>query len=137
MEEGFSKQKTHAENIQISVEKILGQKTTLRKVKKTAEEHQKAIFTRIITTMAIADERTLSLDSNFTIDLHKYNGMYEDIIDDLLALHFSKNQINLIYFFLYERFTPDGQVLNLMDENNKKIKLDDTDDLWEIIKKYK
>jgi hypothetical protein len=68
------------------------------------------------------------------IDLTRYNKLFFDIIDDFFKLNFNKEQIKLIEFYLYDRFSPDGSVLELLDVTNKKIKLDSIDDLWNLLK---
>jgi hypothetical protein len=71
------------------------------------------------------------------MDMSKYNNLFFDIIEDMLALHFSKQQINLINFFLYDRYSAEGAVTQLFDKNGDPVKLDNADDLWQLLKTVK
>jgi hypothetical protein len=56
----------------------------------------------------------------------------------MFSLQFSKQQIGLINFFLYDRYVADGSVLTLTnDETNEVLQLDSPEQLWEVIKKIK
>lgn len=134
MEEGFSPEKSHDENVKVAVDKILGQPTSIRKKKKSAEDHKRVLFTRIIDNIVRVEERSIAIDEAFDIDLTKYDRTFCDIIDDLLRLNFTKEQVKLIDFFMYDRYCADGTVLDLIDEKGEKVSLDTPTDLWFLIK---
>lgn len=134
MEEGFSPEKSHDENVKVAVDKILGQPTSIRKKKKSAEDHKRVLFTRIIDNIVRVEERSIAIDEAFDIDLTKYDRTFCDIIDDLLRLNFTKEQVKLIDFFMYDRYCADGTVLDLIDEKGEKVALDTPTDLWFLIK---
>jgi len=64
----------------------------------------------------------------------KHNALFFDTIDSLLKLLFNKEQINLINFYMYERISPEGDMLELVDLEGNELKLDTTDDLWYLLK---
>lgn len=134
MEEGFSPEKSHDENVKVAVDKILGQPTSIRKKKKSAEDHKRVLFTRIIDNIVRVEERSIAIDEAFDIDLTKYDRTFCDIIDDLLRLNFTKEQVKLIDFYMYDRYCADGTVLDLIDEKGEKVSLDTPTDLWFLIK---
>jgi hypothetical protein len=134
MEEGFSPEKSHDENVKVAVDKILGQPTSIRKKKKSAEDHKRVLFTRIIDNIVRVEERSIAIDEAFEIDLTKYDRTFCDIIDDLLRLNFTKEQVKLIDFYMYDRYCADGTVLDLIDEKGEKVALDTPTDLWLLIK---
>jgi hypothetical protein len=134
MEEGFSPDKSHDENVKVAVDKILGQPTSIRKKKKSAEDHKRVLFTRIIDNIVRVEERSIAIDEAFDIDLTKYDRTFCDIIDDLLRLNFTKEQVKLIDFYMYDRYCADGTVLDLIDEKGEKVSLDTPTDLWFLIK---
>ena len=134
MEEGFSPEKSHDENVKVAVDKILGQPTSIRKKKKSAEDHKRVLFTRIIDNIVRVEERSIAIDEAFEIDLTKYDRTFCDIIDDLLRLNFTKEQVKLIDFYMYDRYCADGTVLDLIDEKGEKVALDTPTDLWFLIK---
>lgn len=133
----FSENKSHEENIKVSIDKILGQSTTLRKVKKSGEDHRKAVFNKILNNLIAVEERSVVIDELYSLDLSKYNNLFFDIIEDILALHFNKEQVNLINFFLYDRYSADGSIIQLHDKDGNTVKLEDGNDLWELLKTIK
>jgi hypothetical protein len=133
----FSENKSHEENVKTSIDKILGQETSLRKVKKSGEDHKRILFNKILSNLVIVEERSVMMDEIYSMDMSKYNNLFFDIIEDMLALHFSKQQINLINFFLYDRYSAEGAVTQLFDKNGDPVKLDNADDLWQLLKTVK
>jgi hypothetical protein len=75
------------------------------------------------------------LDEGHNMDMNKYNQIFFDIITDFFSFNFSKKQINLINFYLYDRYSPDGSVLDLVDDNNNIVPLETSADLWHLLQK--
>lgn len=133
----FTPNKPHDENVKVSVEKILGAPTTLKRAKKTAEDHQKVLFYRFIDSMIALDIRTVNLDQAFFMDMRKYDSAFYAAIDDLMEMYFNKNQIRLINFYLYERITDDGHMVELMDDTDTIIDMSTPEKLYNEVKKLK
>lgn len=135
MSNEFNPDKSHSENVKIAIDKIIGKPTKLRKKKKSGLDAQKrSVFNQIINSIIEAEERDTIIDETFSIDLSRHNRIFFDIIDNFFKLYFNKDQINVINFFLYDRYVPNGTMLNLTDKNNMPIKLDTVDDLWFLLK---
>jgi len=135
MSSEFNPDNSHSENVKVAIDKIIGSPTKLRKKKKGGIDSQKrAVFNRIIASIIEAEERATILEETFSIDMGKYNRIFFDIVDDFFKLYFTKEQINVINFFLYDRYVPNGAILNLVDKENKTVKLDTVDDLWFLLK---
>ena len=63
--------------------------------------------------------------------------MFLQIIDSLLLLHFGKEGYEVISFYLYEKFNPDGTVNELFDEEEKIVPSTTPGDIWNILMKLK
>jgi hypothetical protein len=138
MAKEFNPDNSHETNVKISVDKILGQETTTRKAKRSADDHRRIAFCRIINNLLRVEERAIMLDEIHDLNLAKYEQPFFDVIEDLLALHFSKEQMKLINFFLYDRYSADGSLLCLTNnETGDELKLDSPEQLWEILKNVK
>jgi hypothetical protein len=138
MKNDFTPGNPHEENVKISVDKILGAETTFKKTKRNAEDHKRIVFCRIITNLIKVEERALIMDESHNLNFTHYDRPFFDIIEDMFSLQFSKQQIGLINFFLYDRYVADGSVLTLTnDETNEVLQLDSPEQLWEVIKKIK
>lgn len=131
----FSPDKSHQENVKIAIDKIIGQATNFKKRKKSEEDQKRIMFKRIIEKIIEAEERSTMIDEVFSIDFNKYNTVFFEIIDEFLNYSFSKEQIKIINFYLYDRYNADGTVSELRDNNDEYIKLDTADDLWYLLKK--
>ncbi len=136
MSSEFNPDNTHSQNVKVAIDKIIGSSTKLRKKKKMGMDYKKrAVFNRIIHSIIEAEERSTVLEETFFVNLNRYDRIFLDIINDFFELYFTKEQIDVINFFLYDRYSPGGTVLNLVDNNNNIIKLDNVDDLWFLLKK--
>jgi hypothetical protein len=135
MEKEFDPSNTHDQNVKVAIDKIIGQETTFRKVKKNQEDQKRITFCKIIDNIIIAEERSIMLDEGHNMDMTKYNQIFFDIITDFFSFNFNRKQISLINFFLYDRYSADGSVLDLIDDNNNVITLETSNDLWYILQK--
>lgn len=73
---------------------------------------------------------------DFGMDHTGLNEIFYQAFDSLLMLNFG-DYSKIIYFYLYERKNPDGTINSLKDEEGNVIKLDNCNDLWELIKRLK
>jgi hypothetical protein len=135
MKKEFDPSNTHDQNVKVAIDRIIGQETTFRKVKKNQEDQKRILFCKIIDNIIIAEERSIMLDEGHNMDMNKYNQIFFDIITDFFSFNFSKKQINLINFYLYDRYSPDGSVLDLVDDNNNIVPLETSADLWHLLQK--
>lgn len=74
------------------------------------------------------------LSMDYGISTADYDDPYFQIIDSLIYLHFGKDAGELIMFYIYDRFNPDGTVNSLVDKDNNVVPLEDVEDLWELVK---
>jgi hypothetical protein len=75
------------------------------------------------------------LDEAHSLDMGKYNQVFFDVITDFLSFSFNKQQVNLINFFLYDRYCTDGSVLDLVDDDGNVVPLNTANDLWYLVSK--
>jgi hypothetical protein len=135
MKKEFDPSNTHDQNVKVAIDRIIGQETTFRKVKKNQEDQKRITFCKIIDNIIIAEERSIMLDEGHNMDMNKYNQIFFDIITDFFSFNFNKKQINLINFYLYDRYSADGSVLDLVDDNNNIVPLETPADLWYLLQK--
>jgi hypothetical protein len=135
MKKEFDPQNSHDQNVKVAIDKIIGQETSFRKIKKTQEDHKRILFIRIMESIITVEERAVVLDEVHSMDMTKYNQVFFDVITDFLTFSFNKQQINLINFFLYDRYCSDGSVLDLVDEDSNVVPLNTPNDLWYLLNK--
>ncbi len=135
MEKEFNPNNTHDQNVKVAIDKIIGQETSFRKVKKTQEDQKRILFCKIIDALIVAEERSIMLNEGHNLSMDSYNQLFFDIITDFFSFNFTKKQVNLINFYLYDRYSPDGSVLDLVDENGNVVPLEVSSDLWYLLQK--
>lgn len=135
MEKEFNPNNTHDQNVKVAIDRIIGQETSFRKVKKTQEDQKRILFCKIIDALIVAEERSIMLNEGHNLSMDSYNQLFFDIITDFFSFNFTKKQVNLINFYLYDRYSPDGSVLDLVDENGNVVPLEVSSDLWYLLQK--
>lgn len=136
-EKDFNENNSHAENVKVAIDKIIGQKTSTKRIKRTEEDRKKIAFCKAIDSLVYSEERQIMMMEAHNIDLVSYNSTYYDIIDSLFSILFSKEQIKMIEFFLYDRYTADGEILTITDQEGNPVNLETASDLWDVIKNIK
>ena len=68
----------------------------------------KALFIRIIKTLKEIDERRDFLHGKMGMDLTAYEDKFFEVIEDLMKMHFNKEQLALIQTYLYT-LSPDQE----------------------------
>jgi hypothetical protein len=127
-------QKDHIRVLQEQIDLIIGAESHLKRRKKTNEDVQREIFINTIPLIEHIVQRSTMLTMDYGITMVEYDDPYFQIIDSLIYLHFGKDAGELIMFYIYDRFNPDGTVNSLIDKDNNAVILEDVEDLWELVK---
>lgn len=128
------KNEDHIEGIKQSITDIIGADTVLKRKKRSEEDVQKEKFEKMIRTLEQIEVRSMILGNDLNIDLTDYDQKFYDVIDTLMDIHYGKEPCELIFFYLYERVSPDGSINQLTDDNNNVMLLNSPEDLWALIK---
>lgn len=129
--------KSHEQNVKLSLEAVLGGTAVTRKVKKSAEDKRKDAFAVAINAMEQAETREYILTNDFNLDLGNYNEAYSDAINGFLEMLFTPEQRKLVDFYLYDRLDDEGNAVALINENKQEIFLQSPADLYDLIKTIK
>tara|TARA_R110000803_G_scaffold175453_1_gene237988 strand:+ start:56 stop:448 length:393 start_codon:yes stop_codon:yes gene_type:complete len=116
--------------------KIKGNVTRSRPVKgQIKKEH----FCSFLENYKFANDRALMLKTDFQVDFVHFEEPFVQAIEALLKLQFNKHQIQLIEWWLYEKFNQlDGSVLQLNNtETEEEIPSDTAEDLWNLLQTLK
>jgi len=120
-----------------SIDLILGSDTTLTRRKKTQADATRELFNTIIINLEQANTISFLLGGDFQLDFTKYDDVFYEAIDNLIVLHFGKEASELIFFYLYDRIDPEGNIQVLVDPNGNEILLQNPDDLWMLLQVIK
>ncbi len=94
----------------------------------------KDLFEEIILKLQMLHEKNYQL-YKLGIDLMEYTEPYERIIDVLFKSSFNEDQLGWIDWYLYERKTISGDILEAHDADGNPICYD-IDSLWETVQEY-
>jgi len=124
-------------DIKKAVDALLKINSTVKRKKKAYLDKQKDLFIGIIITLQASQTREFLTQTELKLDFSSYDEMFLQIIDSLLLLHFGKEGYEVISFYLYEKFNPDGTVNELFDEEEKIVPSTTPGDIWNILMKLK
>jgi hypothetical protein len=133
MPENFSQNKTPEQNVKTSIDKILGKDTTLKRRRKTSADLKKEIFVKFINIMLYLDIRNAELNSKFNMNMDDYDEPFMESLDQLLKLTFNNRQLEIIYFYLYERIDIEGRPIAMKDDNDNIIPTNTPEEVWYAI----
>lgn len=125
------------DDIKKAVDQLLKINSTVKRKKKAYIDKQKDLFTGIIMAIQAAQTRTILSQTELKLDFSSYDEMFLQVIDSLILLHFGKEGYELISFYLYEKFNPDGTVNDILDENEEIVPTETIDDVWNLLMKLK
>lgn len=123
----------HAKKIKSTIENIIGANTVLKRRKKTEEDINREYFEKTILLLEEIEVRSVLLEEEFGLGLHKYEDKFYSIIDNLLFLYLGKDALELVDFYLFGRFNPDGSENHITDEHGNIVPLQNPTDLWNVI----
>ena len=123
----------YIEYLQEQINQIIGVKSTLKRRRKTREDIQRDIFLNTIPLLEHTFNRGIIIEGDFGINITKYEELFYQIIDGLIYLHFDPKAAEIILFYLYERFNPDGTINPILDANGNEVMLETAEDLWNLV----
>ena len=125
------------DDIKKAIDQLLKINSTVKRKKKAYVDKQKDLFTGIIMALQAVQTRTILTQTELKLDFSSYDEMFLQVIDSLILLHFGKEGYEVISFYLWEKFNPDGSVNDLLDEDENIVPSETIDDIWNILIKIK
>ena len=115
--------------------KIKGAVTKQRPVKGLIK---KEAFCRFIDNYKFANDRTLLLKTDFAVDFVNFEEAFVQSIEALLEASFNKNQVQIIQWWLYDKWSAGDEVLQLNNvETGDEIPSDTPEELWDLVQSLK
>ena len=121
------------EELKRAFDALLNTSTSLKRKKKNTADRKREIFLQIINMCESVITREILLTADFKLNFDNYNEDFYHIIDSLLLLYLGKDGFELVSFYLYDRLNPDGSINYLMDENEKEVILETSEDLFNLL----
>lgn len=115
--------------------KIKGAITKQRPVKGLIK---KEAFCRFIENYKFANDRTLLLKMDFAVDFVNFEEAFVQSIEALLEASFNKSQVQIIHWWLYDKWNAGDEVLQLNNvETGDEIPSDTAEELWDLVQSLK
>ena len=130
--------KDEVNSIKRKIDEILGTKSSLREKIHTKRDHEREMFCDILIQLQFINARTMSMKHDYKLNFMDYDDPFYMTIENLLKLHFTQEEQNLINWWVYDKFLPTGESLILTDAKTEVIIPSDTpEDIWNLILEIK
>ena len=130
--------KDEVRHIKKQIDEILGAKSSLREKIHTKRDHEREMFCITLRQLQFVNARTMGMKHDYKVNMMDYDDPFYVAIENLINLHFSQEQQNLIYWWIYDKFLPTGEVLILTDTSTTEVIPSDTpEDIWDLVMEIK
>ena len=128
----------NVKKIKSYIEDILGAKSSLKEKLPSKISYKKELFCNMLRNLQFANDRTMGMKHDYRINMMDYDDPFYTAIENLIKLHFTQEQQNIINWWLYDKFLPTGEVLILTDKATEEVIPSDTpEDIWDLIQQHK
>ena len=121
-----------------NLKEILGSDIILRKKRLSKSSKDKEIFCEVLDELKLILERGYCLEHDYGISLEGWDEKFLYIIDGLFNLHFSKPQLDLINWWLFDKHASLGETQILTDaESGEEIPSETSEEIWILVSQIK
>lgn len=120
-------------NIIETFEKILNVKPIIEEIYSSPEQKEKELFIKTIYIIESINQRAEEMFEKYGVDLSTLENLYFVAFESLLELKYSNEIREIIYWYLYDRFDEDGNMLPIEDLSGKKLFINNPEILYDII----
>ena len=126
--------RNNVDKIKLYIDEVLGTKSKLRDKLPSKKSREKELFCDILQNLQFVNNRTMGLKHDYKVNMMDYDDPFYTTIENLLKLHYTQEQQNVINWWLYDKFLPTGEVLILSDKDTEEIIPSDTpEEIWDLI----
>ena len=130
--------KDNVRKIKSYIDDILGTKSSLKNKLPSKKSLEKELFCSMLRDLQFVNSRTMGMKHDYKINMMDYDDPFYTSIENLLKLHYTQEQQNLINWWLYDKFLPTGETLILTHKDTEEIIPSDTaEDIWDLIQEQK
>lgn len=103
-------------------------------IKDNFDKTEEVIFTSLIKRLEESEKMEHKVFQTSGIDLSKVTDGLWFVIENQMRMLYGSESSELIQWYIYDRFNPDGSIIPLEGPNGKLFILRDPNDLWSYIK---
>ncbi len=100
---------------------------------------EKMLFKKIILQLRKIDERRDFMQEEIGMDMTTYEDQFFSVIENLMKMHFSKEQLALIQTYLYQLVPDkewDGTITLEKGKKEQVVPFKTADDVWNVIQNF-
>ena len=117
-----------------SLDQLLQADTSIKRKNKKSYDQKRDLFINVINQFEASITKSYLLEKDYKIDMSKYEESFYQIMDSLILLAFGKDVYELLSFYFYERYNPDGSENGLIiEETGEEVFVKDAMELWDLI----
>jgi|TARA_R110000822_G_scaffold28608_1_gene84937 hypothetical protein len=99
----------------------------------------KKLFIEVIKQLRQIEERRDFMQEEIGMDMTTYEDQFFTVIENLMKMHFNKEQLALIQMYLYQLVPDkewDGTITVERDKKEEVVPFKKPDDVWDVIKTF-
>jgi hypothetical protein len=99
----------------------------------------KKLFTTVLKQIRTIEERRDFMQEEIGMDMTAYEDQFFAVIENLMKMHFNKEQLALIQMYLYQLVPDkewDGTITVEKNKKEETVPFKDPNDVWNVIKKF-
>lgn len=107
--------------------------------KPTKELMDKKLFIEVITMLKKIEDRRDFMQDEIGIDMTAYEDQFFNVIENLMKMHFTKEQLALIQMYLYQLVPDkewDGTITIEQNKKEETVSFKNPNDVWDVINKF-
>ena len=130
--------KDNVKKIKSYIDDVLGAKSSLRDKLPSKKSREKELFCEILRNLQFVNSRTLGMKHDYKVNMMDYDDPFYVALENMFQLHYTREQRNLVNWWLYDKFLPTGEILVLNDsETNEEIPTETAEDIWDLLQDLK
>ena len=127
----------NVDKIKSYIEDVLGTKSSLRKKLPAKKSKEKELFCEMLQNLQFVNSRTMGMKHDYKVNMMDYDDPFYIALENLIQLHYTQEQQNVINWWLYDKFLPTGEVLMLTNKDTEEVIPSETpEDIWDLIQKH-
>ena len=133
----MSSEKDNVDKIKSYIDEVLGTKSSLRKKLPAKKSKEKELFCEILQNLQFVNSRTMGMKHDYKVNMMEYDDPFYIALENLIKLHYTQEQQNVINWWLYDKFLPTGEVLILTNKETEEVIPSETpEDIWDLIQEH-
>ena len=127
----------NVDKIKSYIDDILGTKSSLKQKLPAKISYKKELFCEILQNLQFVNSRTMGMKHDYKVNMMDYDDPFYLTIENLLKLHYTQEQQNIINWWLYDKFLPTGEILVLTNKDTEEIIPSETpEDVWDLVQEH-